>query len=379
MSKIADQLNELLKMKKDLVTNLNAKGVAASDNETLETLVPKVLAIVQGGSGDVTLGPKVITQDGDYYPYQDELDGYSSVSVQVLGDNNVMAKYEDVVGTVRYLNITSFGDLPTYAWYNTNKFHTITLKNCENIGASAFYGCGSLQEVITNTTIKSLGIYSFFNCTNLESTLVLDDTITEIPNNCFQNCKKVKLNLPKNLTKIGSSGLNQCESLIATELPQTLNDVEGYGLYRCTNLTASIMPVISTMGNYAFAYSGVTFKEIPKGSVLAQYAFAYCDGLTNLTISNDGAIPNYCFRYCDNLSSVEIDGEITSVGSYAFGNCSKLKTFTIHRATPPTLQSNTFSLTTLDTIYVPASALETYKSATNWSRYADIMAGIEGE
>lgn len=49
MPTIADQLNELVNQKNALVSNLNTKGVSATEDEKLNTLVPKVLEITSGG------------------------------------------------------------------------------------------------------------------------------------------------------------------------------------------------------------------------------------------------------------------------------------------------------------------------------------------
>ena len=54
MPTIADQLNELVNQKKALVSNLNTKGVSATEDEKLNTLVPKVLEITSGGGIDTS-------------------------------------------------------------------------------------------------------------------------------------------------------------------------------------------------------------------------------------------------------------------------------------------------------------------------------------
>lgn len=51
MPTIADQLQELINQKKSLAENLNTKGITASENEKLNTLVPKVLEIPTSGGG----------------------------------------------------------------------------------------------------------------------------------------------------------------------------------------------------------------------------------------------------------------------------------------------------------------------------------------
>ena len=55
MATTADYLNKLVEQKNTLADNLVTKGVTATHDETLETLVPKVLDISSGGGGDDTM------------------------------------------------------------------------------------------------------------------------------------------------------------------------------------------------------------------------------------------------------------------------------------------------------------------------------------
>ena len=55
MATTADYLNKLVTQKNTLADNLVTKGVSATHDETLETLVPKVLDISSGGGGDDTM------------------------------------------------------------------------------------------------------------------------------------------------------------------------------------------------------------------------------------------------------------------------------------------------------------------------------------
>jgi hypothetical protein len=62
-----------------------------------------------------------------------------------------------------------------------------------------------------------------------------------------------------------------------------------------------------------------------------------------------------------------IPASVTTIESEAFNKTST--TITCLGTTPPTLP-NTFTLGSVTAIYVPASAVETYKTATNWDSYA---------
>lgn len=400
MSKIPAQLTKLDELKRMMVDYLRIKGVVADYNETYNTLVPKILEILQV-QGDLTLGTKTITKDGDYFPVNDGVDAYSSIKVNIMNDNNALIKYDYLSGSTRYLKITNYGDLPDYAWNTNSKVEEIVLKDCSNIGKYAFNACDSVNSCTNDSVIKSIGEYAFNNCSGMVANLVLDDTIEIIPRNCFYNCQDVQLNLPNNLKevqdyafysctnlnvnalpegleKVGVQSFRGCTNLRIDKLPSSLKTIGSSAFQICTNVVLKELPPIS-IPTYAFTNSGVQFNEIPNGCSLGAYAFGYCNRLTNLIFNHTGIIPNYCFQYCSNLEAIEIGTGVTTINTYAFRNCSKLKTITCHRTTPPSLFYSSFYNCPIEKIYVPASVLDTYKSATNWSAFADKMIGIEGE
>lgn len=109
-----------------------------------------------------------------------------------------------------------------------------------------------------------------------------------------------------------------------------------------------------------------------------------------------------CLRYRTALKSVKF-ATATNVGKYAFSYCSALKTADFEVAT--SIDSSSFSRTALETlilrsetqcslqnqnafnqtpiasgtgyIYVPAALVDSYKTATNWSTYANQIRAIE--
>lgn len=85
------------------------------------------------------------------------------------------------------------------------------------------------------------------------------------------------------------------------------------------------------------------------------------------------------FNGCTALDNVVIPATLTTIANQTFYNCTGLKSVTCLSTTPPTLGGTgvfyNVPTSTLK-IYVPASALDTYKSATNWSTYASCMEAI---
>ena len=106
--------------------------------------------------------------------------------------------------------------------------------------------------------------------------------------------------------------------------------------------------------------------------------FQSCDSLITLTVPDSvTSIGGSAFKSCGYLTSVTIGSGVTSIGANAFYYCAKLTSITITATNPPTLDSNTFNSTMDFSIYVPASSVDAYKAATNWSAYADKIFAIQ--
>ena len=112
----------------------------------------------------------------------------------------------------------------------------------------------------------------------------------------------------------------------------------------------------------------VYYKDNKK---LTQLVDGSVSELTAEDLKGVTSIRNYAFEYCSGLTSIKIPDIVTSIGNYAFSNCSGLTSVTMLSTTPPTIESSTFPSNFSGTITVPAGTGDTYKAATNWSKYAD--------
>lgn len=130
-----------------------------------------------------------------------------------------------------------------------------------------------------------------------------------------------------------------------------------------------------------------TWRFETAGEHIVQYEFAdnvvpyqFIKTLTNVTeviVGDDiTGIGMYSFAY-NSITSATIGTGITSIGELAFTNDVNLTSVTIKALDPPTLGSNVFSVDVNHPIYVPASAVATYKAATGWSEYASRIQAIQ--
>ena len=114
----------------------------------------------------------------------------------------------------------------------------------------------------------------------------------------------------------------------------TSNDEIGeYAFAYCSGLTSLTLPVgITSIGEFAFSgCSGLTSLTLPAGiTSIGEYAFYGCSGLTSLNLpAGITEIGESTFSDCSGLTSLTLPDGITSIGSRAFYGCSGLTSLTL--------------------------------------------------
>ena len=224
-----------------------------------------------------------------------------------------------------------------YTFSYCTELTTVSFPNCTSIGNNAFYYCGKLSSIdFSNCT--TIGIQAFWYCTNLS-----------------------KVNLP-NCTSIGNNAFQYCSTLTTASFPNCTY-IGGSAFYSCSALTVASFPSCTSIGGQAFYYcSALTTISFPNCTFIGYSAFDLCSALTTVSFPNCTSISGYAFRKCINLSSFYFMGSsIPSILATTFSN------------TP--LSDSTY-LGYYGSIYVPASLLASYKTATNWTAYSSRMVGI---
>ena len=129
-----------------------------------------------------------------------------------------------------------------------------------------------------------------------------------------------------------------------------------------------------------------TDGNIIRPSEKSEYAFGVNISIVSNTYENGKGIIKLekecneigyrAFSGCTSLASISFSSKITFIDK-AFQNCNKLSSITILPETPPALVSNAFSsIASNAVIYVPSGSVDAYKTAANWSTYADIIQPI---
>jgi len=185
----------------------------------------------------------------------------------------------------------------------------------------------------------------------------------------------------KGATSIRNYALSYCGGLTSVTIPDSVTSIGNYAFGYCEGLTSITIPdsVTSIGFNAFFECKGLTSITIPNSvTSIGSGAFGGCSSLTSVTIPDSmTSIGNNVFSYCRGLTRVTIGNSVTSIGSGAFNGCSSLTSVIMLSTTPPTIQSSTFPSSFSGTITVPAGTGDTYKAATNWSKYSDYIVEAE--
>lgn len=273
---------------------------------------------------------------------------------------------------------------PRYAEvYNYDYLSSNTYAN--GIGIMSFSGSPNefwgftdqttLVSIILPPEVGNIANDTFKGCTNLES-VVLREGISYIADNAFYGCERLSsISFPASLYDIYSYAFYGCSSLITLDCSGLLGLYPfGIGTFaNCPGLTTISLPSKAIEINERL-FSGCTSLgsiNIPsKVTRIRNRAFSGCSSLSSVSLPNSLTTIDYsAFEGCTSLTTVVIPAGITSIAYNVFYGCTRLSSITVRATTPPTCDYS-FEGTSCP-IYVPASCVDTYKSTSGWSRYAD--------
>ena len=196
---------------------------------------------------------------------------------------------------------------------------------------------------------------------NALTDIVLPDGITSLEIECFRNCVTLK----------------------TITFPEGLKEISHFAFCGCNNLTLPDLNGIEEIGPSAFRAIAISDELIVPESVTSAGNGCFASNkMTSVIWNSDCKVPEDAFSHCENLTSITLttDAELgINIANSSITNPPPTPAFdlTCTSTTPPTITEKTFAHSTIKNIYVPASAVDTYKLASYWADYKDIIKAIQ--
>ena len=296
-------------------------------------------------------------------------------SIDISNGNNYSSPLVASSGAQLYLN----GELLTEA---------IISEGVTQISHYALQGQANLISVTIPSTVTSIGMSAFTNCSNIERVNIADvdawcklsfvndysnplyfsdkaqlylngevlagditipDGITNINTARFKNCANItSVTIPEGVTSIGSIAFKNCTGLISVSIPSTLTEMQNLCFEGCANIEKVNISDLAawcqmTYGNNPsplFNSKGQLYLNgellagevvIPNGvTKIVMGAFVNQSSITNIIIPDTvTTIANEAFLSCTGLTSVIIPEGVRSIGQRAFSGCYNLMSIVI--------------------------------------------------
>ena len=243
-----------------------------------------------------------------------------------------------------------------------------------SIENATFRGCTGLKELTLPKRLKRIGYEAFGGCTGLTK-LTLPKSVMHIDTFAFDGNGLEKITVESGNSCYDSR--DNCNSIIETEtntliigcknsiIPNSVTSIGKYAFYNCKGLTELTLPnSVTSIGEYAFDGTGLEKITVEsenscydsrdncnsiietetntliigcKNSIIpnsvtsiGEYAFHNCTGLAKLTLPNSlESIDDRAFEGCSGLTELTLPNSVTSIGEWAFCDCTGLTKLTL--------------------------------------------------
>lgn len=121
-------------------------------------------------------------------------------------------------------------------------------------------------------TLKSIGEYTFYDCTSLNG-IVLGDNLETIGQYAFYRCESLEeIIIPAKITTIEGSTFHYCSSLKKVEIANNsqLTDIEDYSFASCPKLALFVIRCTTPPNRYSR-----TFNYTPTSTCILQVPAGY--------------------------------------------------------------------------------------------------------
>lgn len=321
--------------------------------------------------GDIVIPSSICENDNEYIVTE----------IEDWAFNGAMVNSVTIPGSVNRIG--------AYAFNNCQCMTSVNIPNSvREIGENAFAYCYLLDSIRIPQNITTIKPYTFYNCRRLQK-VIIPSSITTIENHAFYDCwSLISLNIPNSVTSIASDAFYHVPNIIyygtatgspwgasnknavvdgwliftdstktnisrcslaadSVVIPNSVTTISDRAFVNCYHLSSLTIPShVSTIGTNAFylvahvIYEGsatgapwgarslngyvegdFVYNDVSKTKILA--CFSKCTGDVVIPESVT-SIGEFAFTECSKITSITIPDNVLSIERLAFGGCRRL-------------------------------------------------------
>ena len=287
----------------------------------------------------------------------------------------------------RLISVTipnSIKSIGNYAFYWCSNLASVKIGDgVETIGEYAFCSC-SLVSVAIGNKVNTIGFYAFAGANPLTQVYISDlaawchidfSDITSNPlayaHHLYLDKKEVKdLVIPEGIEEIKNCAFYGGANIRSLVVGSGVSKINNSAFCGCSALASVTFPEsLTSIGKDAFeGCDNIEELDLPDMmTTIGEGAFKNCSKLEKLKLpKNLQIIKNEAFRACPLLNSVTIPASVEFIYNYAFySEATESMDVFVNPEYPPMAYSQTFRSGTK--IYVPESSIEPYQNVSPWS------------
>ena len=313
-----------------------------------DTIITEV--VLDCGEG-VTLGAEAISfyislppqTFANGFTVEIESDGYKPMT---LSTSNALTIERNTIQPMASVECDATPNIPYNEIWYTNGSTTEATTPCEtnvfgaNIVSNTYDAAKECWVIKFDGKVTTIGEKAFYDCDSLTS-VTIPDSVTTIGDSAFESCWSLtSVTIPDSVTTIGRLAFYYCDSLTCVTIGDSVTTIGECAFRYCSSLQEFNGKFASEDGRCliidgvfnSFAIGcGATEYTIPDSvTTIGGYAFYECSSLTSVTIPDSvTTIGELAFADCSKLTSVTIPDSVTTIGKYAFYDCSSLTSVTI--------------------------------------------------
>lgn len=312
----------------------------------------------------------------------------TNFTVRINGANKQLFRETNITTFDELSKLTNLTKLNQNDFYGCTHLTSIDLSNIREIDGRVFMNCTSLTIDVDMPNLQVQYGGDFMN-SNIKSVVNLGD-ITKISSakgsgytyGMFKNCTNLEsVHLSELITELDSETFSGCTALKTINIPKGLTTLKGGAFGGCSSLTVPVfyMPNVTSVDRFIFSGSNISIVYMNKLKTMPDGDYVNYQYNSGVFATNRG---NKTYKYI-------YFKDIEYIGSCAFVRCT-VNSLIINNVNPPDFgiyeetnndgtirQEKIFVAGSITNIYVPATAVEKYKTHDKWSYYADNIKSIE--